>query len=206
MKTYKTICTVIVLAASASTTANTQPRAPADNLRVILRAEPRLEQVRAAALRYAGLHKNPWQGWTRRARLAGLLPVLTLRTTSGAHEDEDLSRASTGTQSLKRGNDRDFSFEVKAVWRLDRLLFDSSELRAVEMAQRLRRTRRATAAQVTSLFFERRRLVIEWFLASGSQRTTELNIATVTAQLDALTGGYYRQALRKCCRNRSPGL
>lgn len=154
--------------------------------------EPSLAEIHRAALRHAGLDDEPERGWARRTRLAGLMPILSLRASSGTAHDEGLSRASSGTERLDIGVDRDLSFEAKAVWRLDRLLFDDVEIRAVQMARQRHRARMELLAQITTLYYQRRKLQ----LAKGAKddAARALAIEELAAQLDALTGGYFRRA------------
>jgi hypothetical protein len=161
-------------------------------------AEPSIAEVRAAALRHAGLDRTRAPAWGRRARLGALLPTLTLRGGRGTDRDRDLSRRSSGDERLAVGAGEDRFFEARAVWELDRLVFDADEIRAAEVGQRLHRERLALAAQVTTLYFQRRKLLLELRLrppasaAAGELRRLEL--AELTAQLDALTGGYFSRA------------
>jgi hypothetical protein len=146
-------------------------------------------------LRYAGLDRDRWRSWGRRSRIAGLLPDVTLRATRSDASDRGLSRQSTGTERLDVGSDVDRGVEARATWRLDRLVFDPSEIRAADAGQRHHRYRLTLAAQVTTLFHRRRRQQLELVWrppadpAERSQR--QLEIQELTDQLDALTDGYF---------------
>lgn len=169
-----------------------QPRAAAPEP-----PEPSLAEVREAALRFAGLDWRPEREWAQRTRLAGLMPVLTVSASSGTAHDQDLSRASSGNEQLEVAIDRDVSFEAKAVWQLDRLLFDETEIRAIQIAQQRHRERQELLAHVTSLYYQRRKLQL--VRAPGGNApdsaTRELAIEETAAQLDALTGGYFTRAM-----------
>jgi hypothetical protein len=160
-------------------------------------AEPSAAEVRDAALRYAGLGGRPQLGWGRRARLAGLLPTLTLRASRGRDWDRDLS----GVTDSHRITDlaEDSLVEARAVWRLDRLVFDPAELRAATVGRDLHRARLQIAAQVTSLWYQRRSRQLEqiWHPADSAadDADRELAIAELTDQLDALTGGFLSDSL-----------
>jgi hypothetical protein len=174
-------------------------RAPA--LAELERREPGLDEVRMAALRYAGLDGGPERGWGRRARLAKLLPTLTLRALHKTAEDEGLSRSSTGTEKLDVGVDEKLDLEARAVWQLDRLVFDEVELRALQAAQRLHRDRIQLLTQVTNLYFQRRKLQVTaiWSPPADPARAAldGLALAELTGQLDTLTGGYFSHALAR---------
>jgi hypothetical protein len=195
---------IVLFALTTSLGIASAERAPA--LAELERSEPGLDEVRTAALRYAGLDSGPERGWGRRTRLAGLLPTLTLRALHKTGEDEALSRSSTGTEKLDVGADENVDLEARAVWRLDRLVFDEVELRALQAAQRLHRDRIQLLTQVTNLYFQRRKLQVTaiWSPQADPAKAAldALAIAELTGQLDALTGGYFSHALARRRRDR----
>lgn len=171
------------------------------------RTEPGLDEIRRAALRYAGLASQPEKAWGLRARLAGLLPEVSLKAQRGRAQDEEFSESSTGTEK----HERDLDLEARAEWALDRLVFDEAELRAAQTAQRLHRDRIQLLTQVTNLYFQRRKLQLAVLFAPdsdpGKAALQALAIAEATAQLDALTGGYFSRALarRRAARQAAGG-
>jgi hypothetical protein len=202
-----TLCLAAAVPARADTTTTTTAERAAERRRVnaaladLEAREPALAEVRSAALRYAGLGESPASGWSRRARAAALLPTLTLRARVGSGQDEGRTRQSTGTERLDVGSDHDRVYEARAVWELDRLVFDDAEIRAAQTAQRLHQARLQLVAQVTAVFHQRRRLQLEDILdrtddpAAAALRALE--IAELTAQLDALTDGYFSRYARR---------
>ena len=170
-----------------------------DDLAKIERSEPTLQQVRERAMRHAGLASRPERGWARRARLAGLMPALTVRATRGSGWDFDLSRASSGTERLDEGTDGDIGYEARATWDLERLVFDDAEIRSAETAQRLHRVRLQIGAQVTALYYKRRKLQIVQLYDSLDDTAAALmqqaDIDELTGQLDALTDGWFSRQL-----------
>lgn len=166
-------------------------------LTALQQREPTLVEVRDAALRYAGLDRHPERAWARRARLAGLMPVVTVTFDRDLARDQDLSRESTGKEKLAIGTNRDIDLQAKAVWRLDRLLYDEVEIRALQTAQRQQQERITLLMRVTSIYYQRRKLQLA--RQRNSDQATRLDqllaLEELTDQLDALTGGYFRRAL-----------
>lgn len=185
---------ITMLALLPATRASADERAA---LAEIEKREPPLAAVRQAALRYAGLDRHPERAWSRRTRLAGLMPTLTLSLNRDLAHDADLSRQSTGKEELAVGTGEDLGFEARAVWRLDRLLFDEAEVRVLQVAQRQHDERLELLTRVTSLYYQRRKLQLARS-RGGKDATIDqlLAIEELTDQLDALTGGYFRLALR----------
>jgi hypothetical protein len=163
----------------------------------IEKREPPLAAVRQAALRYAGLDQHPERAWGRRTRLAGLMPTLTVSINRDLAHDADLSRQSTGKEELAVGTDEDLGFEARAVWRLDRLLFDEAEVRVLQVAQRQHQERIELLTRVTSIYYQRRKLQIARHRGGKDAGSIDqfLAIEELADQLDALTGGYFRLAL-----------
>jgi hypothetical protein len=85
--------------------------------------------------------------------------------------------------------------EARATWRLDRLVFDDVELRVASLAQQRAKARAAVAAQTTALYYRRRAAQVEalWNPPGTIEESVrrELALEELTAQLDALTGGWW---------------
>ncbi|HEU0031811.1 MAG TPA: hypothetical protein VFQ53_14335 [Kofleriaceae bacterium] len=140
---------------------------------------PSIGAVLAAAYASAGLDRDPSRSWIRRARLAGLVPWLTVRTgrdTSWQDNDPDV--------------DHGLALEVRATWRLDRLVFDSRELQVASIDAARRRERRRLASRVIRAYFT-------WRRAAGhaSDPAAAVRADEAAAELDALTDGAFSEAL-----------
>ncbi|MEM9490453.1 MAG: hypothetical protein AAGC55_15000 [Myxococcota bacterium] len=188
---------IIALLLSTTRTAHADQRSAV--LAQLSRREPSLDEVKRAALRHAGLDQRREAGWARRARLSGLLPVVTAAADHDSGRDRDLSRSSNGTERLDLGSERDLQIELRAVWHLERLMFSDLELRAHRAAEQRARERTQLLTQVTSLYFQRRKLQIEalWQPPDSDARAAlnQLAIDEFSAQLDTLTGGYFSRTL-----------
>jgi hypothetical protein len=149
---------------------------------------PGVGAVLVAAYAAAGLDHDPQDSWIRRARLAGLVPWVTVRTARDTSWQDDNSDVGHST-----------SLELRATWRLDRLLFDGRELQvaAVELARH--RERRRLASRVIRAYFAWRRAAR---IASDDERVTT-RVAEAVAELDALTDGWFGTQLRS--RRAAPG-
>lgn len=141
---------------------------------------PPIGEVLAAADAAAGLDRDPTAGWRRRARAAGLIPWVTVRGGWDASWKEavpDVGRRRT--------------FEVRATWRLDRLLFDPRELQATTIAAVRRRERQRLATHVIRLYFGWRRATAAALRDSRwSTRAEQL-----AAELDVVTDGWFSEWL-----------
>ena len=143
---------------------------------------PAIGAVLAAAYAAAGLDHDPQSSWIRRARLAGLIPWVTVRTTRDTSWQDDQSEVGHGT-----------SLELRATWRLDRLLFDSRELQVAAVESARRRERRRLSTRVIRAYFAWRRAAS---IASDDERVVT-RVAEAAAELDALTDGWFSDQVRR---------
>jgi len=143
---------------------------------------PSVGAVLSAACAAAGLDRDPQDSWIRRARLAGLVPWVTVRTTRDTSWQDEHSEVGHGT-----------SLELRATWRLDRLMFDGKELQVAAIEAARRRERRRLAAYVIRAYFTWRRAANT---ATIDDRAAT-RVAEAAAELDALTDGWFSDQLRR---------
>lgn len=93
------------------------------------------------------------------------------------------------------------AIEVRASWDLDQLLFSSAELQVASSMAQLAKDREDRVERATRLYFERRKRLLDLVVAppvSPQDRAErELEIDALTAELDALTQGLFRQRRSK---------
>ncbi|HEX5062103.1 MAG TPA: hypothetical protein VFV99_22190 [Kofleriaceae bacterium] len=144
---------------------------------------PPIASVVAAAYRAGGVADDPTPSWRRRSRLAALVPMVSVRAGQNqAWRDVDDPTISHGV-----------GIDVRASWRLDQLLFDRDEPRIAMLDVARRRERRRLAAQAIHLYYD-------WVaarVAADADIRAELDAQEKAAELDALTAGWFSQALAK---------
>jgi len=196
---------------------NDQPSGESvDRLFRIIRGEPSVQEVQRNALRYYDLDPDRVDGLVTAARLKGLIPELegSFETSLG----DNFTNTRDGLYPIlpqvpenpNPGNFRERVqgtssmnlFRVRAVWNLDRLVFNSESLDA----RSLNSLSENLVREVTTLFFARRRL-LAGLLLSPPEADLELfnelmRLDELTATIDALTGGRFaRRAWRWGDRN-----
>ncbi len=148
-----------------------------------------VDRVVAAAYRAAGLDDDPTSGWRKRTRLAALVPWVTVRDGREAfwRDVDDPTLEYTDI------------YDVRAMWRLDRLVFDPNEIRIEAMNVSRRRERRLVSASVIRTYYE-------WLALRTAAARTPGRWATradeVLAELDAMTDGWFSQTLANLPRSR----
>jgi hypothetical protein len=168
---------------------------PPDPTRLLARltaGEPSIAEVQAAAARHAEAATPDPAGLARRRRMAALLPRITAQV---RHEESayrvtglqgtsevDYLRSSPGT-----------SFSVLVTWELGDLVVATGEAAAAAAALARARRRDEAVREATALHFDRRQRLLALLADpppdARARIAAELELARVTAELDALTGG-----------------
>ncbi len=155
--------------------------------------EPDVEAVQRAAEARAAASPSDGESWRRRARIAGMLPKLVAEY---RHDDKVLRAAgvSSGEEMDYIRAQPDDVIVVRLDWSLDGLVFGRSELAAAAAAESAASRRLAAAERATKLYYQRLKLrlaLAEQPPATARERAeVEIELASVTAQLHALTGLY----------------
>jgi hypothetical protein len=143
---------------------------------------PPVSDVLAAAYKTAGLDTDLGRSFATRARLAALVPWLSVRTgrdTSWRDNEPDVSRGTT--------------LEVRATWRLDRLVFEGRELQVVSIDAARRRERRKLGQQVVREYFTWKRAARAVEAGMGDVEGAAARAEEAAAELDDLTGGWFTE-------------
>ena len=138
--------------------------------------------------------------------MKALVPELSLVKDLSVASNVDIDRGGTNTADFyifgpdTRSTRRDLSLD----WNLRDLIWSSDQTAIDSRAKQMVELRDGIVTEVTRLYFERRRLVIELYAGGGS---TELEpqayldllvrVDEYTAYLDGMTGGYFSEELRK---------
>jgi photosystem II stability/assembly factor-like uncharacterized protein len=168
--------------------------------------EPGVREVQKAAIRYAGVANAKIRRWHLASRMKALVPELSLGKDLSVASNVDIDRGGTNTADFyifgpdTRSTRRDLSLD----WNLRDLIWSSDQTAIDSRAKQMVELRDEIVTEVTRLYFERRRLVIELYAGGGS---TELEpqayldllvrVDEYTAYLDGMTGGYFSEELRK---------
>jgi hypothetical protein len=154
--------------------------------------EPGFEELRLAAAARAAPPRSDSEGWRGRARLAALVPRLSVEY----RHDERTYRV-TG---LSGGAEVDYlrstpgdTVAVRAAWDLERLVFGRAELDAVAAAERAEARRREAAERAAKVQLARLRLKLRLLAPAAAadpaaRAEALLELDALTAELNGLTG------------------
>lgn len=141
--------------------------------------EPTIREVQKAAICYAEVEPEKIKSWRRGARFKAVLPEVTLRYAKTIPND----------------------WGVSLSWDLADLIYNDDQTSIDNRSKLMVQLRDDLLDEVTGIYFERRRLQAELALDPPpeirEQLRTKLRIDELTADLDALTGGYFSRATTK---------
>jgi hypothetical protein len=113
--------------------------------------------------------------------------------------------SSTTSDRIKVGAGDDLVLELRATWNLSRVVFDPAELRASREGARLARERMELESEVTRLYYQRKRLEIDWILEpprdTADEALRRMQIEELTATLDAMTDGFFSREQERLGRS-----
>jgi hypothetical protein len=174
--------------------------------------EPDVRAVQQAALRHAEDGLAGLDRWRRRARWSNLVPDVDGefawldQRDSQLQYDEDITTGEDGSPTRDQASNRFVDdlrvralYGVELQFDLGGLVFDRDELSVARESRARTKARAELMAQVTTLYFERRhRQILQRLAAPTNLRerlTLILEIERLTAEIDALTGGWFATRL-----------
>ncbi len=201
----KTLALASLLALGVPTIAAAQDggnvRVRVDQALAQFRGEPDVRAVQEAAVRFARANPEVYDGWLSSARWANLLPHQLRGKIVRLTRDETDVRVTLGTDVRVDlvTFDEHVRYEGQVEWDLSRLVFNTDQLRVASETTKLTEHATDVMTTVNKLYFARRELQLELTLNPPNDVRNalriELRIASLTADLDALTGGWFSQQL-----------
>jgi hypothetical protein len=171
----------------------------------IMKGEPTIKEVQQATLKHYKFEPERIDSMARAARLKGLVPEIDAsldnsvghnysNTKDGLYPFLPNPVENPNPGSFKErvsGNNDNLTWHVRAVFNLDRLVFNAEELdvRSLDSLQE------NLIREVTTLYFGRRRLLANLLLSPPDEDEEVfyeiLRLDEMTATIDALTGGMF---------------
>jgi competence ComEA-like helix-hairpin-helix protein len=160
--------------------------------------EPSIAEVHRKVETYASVHPEVLESLAARSKVAGAMPELRFEVVRRIARDEaaDFSAGSPDGFGIDTKNDL-YTYGW-ATFHLDRLVFNPAEVPLAGKVATIARARDDLLTLATKVYFERRKLQIDLMLAPpttvAAAVRSELKLQELTAQLDALTGGWFSRA------------
>jgi len=159
--------------------------------------EPGIREVQEIAVKYAEVHPDKINDWRKRAEKKALLPNLSVGldryVTDYYHWD-----AGQNPDVMQKGDDV-VSWDVTMTWNLGELIWNDDQTSIDTRSRLMVQLRDDILDEITRTYFERRRLQIEGYLSPPGDLKLKLEkglrVQELTADLDALTGGYFSKRI-----------
>ncbi len=165
--------------------------------------EPAIKDVQQAAIKYAEVEPEKIIKWRKQAARKALLPQVSIgidRDSTDLWHWEGGSTTKTDDDILRRGRDS-IDWDVSLSWNLAELIWNDDQTSIDARSRLMVQLRDDILDEVTKIYFERIRVKMELDNLSIEERKKrfekELKLQELTASLDALTGGYFSEQLKK---------
>mgnify|MGYP000477339406 CR=1 FL=1 len=163
--------------------------------------EPGIREVQKAAVGYANANPDIIDSLRTRARVAAVAPEFRVYSRGEWDYGESIDLEPGAATQTDYDTDWGNRTYLQATWDLDRLIFNRDELGIARETVRLSNLRDRVLDQVTRRYFERRRLQVDLELSPSTDLADrvrkELRIQELTADIDALTGGWFSKSLER---------
>lgn len=195
------VACVVGVAAPSPARAGDEVRAQAAAVLDQFSGEPSVLEVQRVAARYAHMHPEAYENWMAAASWAHLLPdKLEGWLQSWNRNDKDVrTTGSTGSISELLANEDRLRLRLVASWDLSKIVFNTTKIQASKEIVRVAGQREDLLTTVNKLYFARRELQAELVInpPADVKRAIrlELRLRALTADLDALTGGWFSEQL-----------
>jgi len=165
--------------------------------------EPPIEAVQEAAVRYIDCAPAAIRALGRDARAFGALPDVQLEGSVDKDRQTDLD-AFDQVEGLS--DDAGWELSVELQWDLADLVTSYERIRTLSEQQRRMELRQRVLEDVTRCYYDRLRAVAELEMTPDleplEREQLRIRIDELTAHLDAMTGGEYREMLDEPRRRR----
>lgn len=160
-----------------------------DSVNISFENEPTVSEVQMMAIKYAEVSNEKIQGWRRKAGAKAILPKISFGYNNNVY--------GTSSGSFAVGpND----WDVSVSWDLGDIVYNDAQTSIDVRSKLMVQLRNDILSEVTSLYFERRKLQIE--IARGQNKSIqkneedEIRLMELTALIDRLTGGEFSGAIK----------
>jgi hypothetical protein len=150
---------------------------------------PSLAEVQQAALAQAGIDPGQARRTLRRARAAAAAPRVSVQFDHRLDRGWALDQEAGSADELKNDAGNQSVLRIDATWDLDRLVFSPDELRVTRTALDLADWRQRVLIEITQLYFERQRLLLDDRLAPASDLETAIDRAIRLREVEGMLAG-----------------
>ncbi|MDP8298379.1 MAG: hypothetical protein P9L88_00525 [Candidatus Tantalella remota] len=152
-----------------------------------------LSEVHKMAIEYAEVSPEKIKKWRQGARWKAIFPKLSVGFSQSCDDNIELYKSSTKYYVASGPRERGEDWDIDLSWDLSDLIWNESQTSIDVRSKLMVQLRDQILEEVTRLYFERKRLVLE--VEKGAAPEKLLRIEELTGYIDALTGGGFSHAL-----------
>ena len=174
----------------------------------LLRLEPTAQDIQKGAIRYANVKNGKIKRWHAASRFGGLLPTFSVGKDFSHNPSIDIDRGGTADKDAYiQGPDyvRN-AWDMNVSWHLSDLLYSSAQTSIDSREKLMVELRNDILAEVTRIFYERRRLELEIFYSPTPTEREHLEkilrLDELASLLDGFTNGFFSKRLGKIYEDR----
>ena len=169
--------------------------------RELVRLEPSARETHRAVIRYANVTNGKIKRWHVASRIAGLLPTFSYGKDFSTSNNVDLDRGGTSDPDRFISGPYDVSkgWDARVGWDLGDVIYSSDQTSIDSREKLMVELRNDLLSEATRLYYERRRLQIDFLFAPPVSEQEHLDsllrIDELTALLDGMTDGFFSKRL-----------
>ncbi len=215
---FEAIEPFITISSVSSQTIQTEPYAtptPVDISNILKKFdnEPSILEVQKAVIRYTDLHPDKVAKWWSSVKNQALLPKFNFTIDRDTADDHSYYRKTKSAYSSgqiyilpdevtkRRDTDDKWELHFSWTWQFSDYIFNRDMLSVADQSQDMVKMRNDLLEEVTKIYFRRRKLQIDMLLhpPTSVEKAVEmqLKIQELTALLDAYTGNYFSEHIKK---------
>ncbi len=168
--------------------------------------EPTVLEIQQAAIYYAEVYPEKIERWRSAAMRKAMLPTVSLTADQGEDHNVDIDRGGTNDPDrfITGPKETNLDWHMGVSWDLGDLVWNDDQTSIDTRSKLMVELRDDILNEVTHFYFERRRLQMEMLLHPAKelplQIEKELKLQELTADIDALTGGFLSRRLGEAVR------
>jgi len=165
--------------------------------------EPTVMEIQQAAVHYAEVYPEKIEAWRQAAMRKAMLPTVSLTADQGVDHNVDIDRGGTGDPDrfITGPSETNRDWHMGVSWDLGDLIWNDDQTSIDTRSKLMVELRGDILNEVTHLYFERRRLQVECLIFPPKelplQIEKDLKLQELTADIDALTGGFLSARLKE---------
>lgn len=173
----------------------------AKNILNYFASEPPVGEIQEVAVKYAEVHPEKIARWREQAAKKALLPELKIGVDGSISETYEIYTSSTKNYYVLGPEDTTYGWDISLTWKLGDLIWNDDQTSIDTRSKLMVQLRDDILDEVTRLYFQRRRLQVELLMSPPAdikeRIEKELRLQELTADIDALTGGYLSEKVEK---------